>query len=118
MSDPAAGSSAQPPQGEPGGYAPSVAERFSAFQRAGGLVVPLVTMLLAFFIAGLVVLVTTGHNPLSTYHAIFNGTGLSWFFHPGATPSASRSRSRRFGSRWTRTASNHATRTHCSRPCS
>ena len=40
MSDPAAGGSAQPPKGEPGGYAPSVAERFSAFQRAGGLVVP------------------------------------------------------------------------------
>ena len=83
MSDPAAGGSAQPPQGEPGGYAPSVAERFSAFQRAGGLVVPLITTLLAFLIAGLVVLVTTGHNPLSTYRAIFNGTGLVWFFHPG-----------------------------------
>ena len=83
MSDPAAGGSAQPPQGEPGGYAPSVAERFSAFQRAGGLVVPLITILLAFLIAGLVVLVTTGHNPLSTYRAIFNGTGLVWFFHPG-----------------------------------
>ena len=84
MSDPAAGGSAQPPQGQPGGYAPSVAERFSAFQRAGGLVVPLITTLLAFFIAGLVVLVTTGNNPLSTYRAIFNGTGLSWFLHPGS----------------------------------
>src|SRR4029453_2018905 len=82
MSDVSPEGSAQPPQGQPGGYAPSVAERFSAFQRAGGLVVPLVTMLLAFFIAGLVVLVTTGHNPLSTYRAIFNGTGLVWFFHP------------------------------------
>jgi len=82
VSDPAA--QAQPPEGgEPGGYAPSAAERFSAFQRAGGLVVPLLTILLAFFIAGLVVLVTTGHNPLSTYWAIFNGTGLTWFFHPG-----------------------------------
>jgi general nucleoside transport system permease protein len=74
----------QPPHGEPGGYAPSVAERFSAFQRAGGLIVPIVTTLLAFFIGGLVVLVTTGHNPLSTYRAIFDGTGLSWFFHVGS----------------------------------
>jgi general nucleoside transport system permease protein len=73
----------EPPHQEPGGYAPSVAERFSAFQRAGGLVVPLITTLLAFLIAGLVVLVTTGHNPLSTYRAIFDGTGLSWFFHVG-----------------------------------
>jgi len=84
VSDPAAGGSAQPPQGEPGGYAPSVAERFSAFQRAGGLVVPIMTTVLAFFIAGLVVLVTTGSNPLSTYRAIFEGTGLTWFFHPGS----------------------------------
>src|SRR5262245_12614582 len=83
MSDQDSGGSTQPPQGEPGGYAPSVAERFSAFQRAGGLVVPIITTVLAFFIAGVVVLVTTGHNPLSTYWAIFNGTGLTWFFHPG-----------------------------------
>jgi ABC-type uncharacterized transport system permease subunit len=74
----------QPPHAEPGGYAPSVAERFSAFQRAGGLIVPIVTTLLAFFIGGLVVLITTGHNPVSTYRAIFNGTGLVWFFHVGS----------------------------------
>ncbi len=85
VSDVPAGGSAQPPQGDRRqGDTPSAAERFSAFQRAGGLVVPLITMLLAFLIAGLVVLVTTGHNPLSTYRAIFDGTGLSWFFHPGS----------------------------------
>ncbi len=84
MSDVPAGVSPQPPESEPGGHTPNAAERFSAFQRAGGLVVPLVTMLLAFLIAGLVVLFTTGHNPLSTYRAIFDGTGLSWFFHPGS----------------------------------
>jgi simple sugar transport system permease protein len=72
------------PKQEPGGYAPSVAERFDVFQRAGGVIVPVITTLLAFFIAGLVVLITTGHNPLSTYRAIFNGTGLSWFLHPGS----------------------------------
>ena len=36
-------------------------------------------MLLAFIVGGLVVLFT-GHNPLSTYKAIFDGTGLNWFF--------------------------------------
>ena len=53
---------------------------------------PLITTLLAFLIGGLVVVVTTGHNPLSTYKAIFNGTGLNWFFHPGATTSSCRAR--------------------------
>ncbi|MGZ4389319.1 MAG: ABC transporter permease, partial [Gaiellaceae bacterium] len=33
-----------------------------------------------FAIGGLVVLITTGKNPLSTYRGIFNGTGLTWFF--------------------------------------
>jgi ABC-type uncharacterized transport system permease subunit len=32
----------------------------------------------AFFIGGLVVLVTTHKNPINTYHQIFNGTGLNW----------------------------------------
>ena len=30
-------------------------------------------------VGGLVVLIT-GHNPISTYSAIFDGTGLTWFF--------------------------------------
>jgi general nucleoside transport system permease protein len=30
------------------------------------------------------VLITTGKNPLRTYHEIFNGTGLDWFFHVGS----------------------------------
>src|SRR5207248_3245798 len=33
---------------------------------------------------GLVILATTGKNPLSTYHAIFDGTGLNWFFDVGS----------------------------------
>ena len=37
------------------------------------------TALIAFVIAGLVVMIT-GHNPLTTYKAIFNGTGLNWLF--------------------------------------
>src|SRR4051794_12855439 len=72
------------PKQEPGGYAPSPAGHFDFYQRAGGIVTPLITTILAFFIGGLVVLVTTGNNPLSTYKAIFNGTGLNWFFQVGS----------------------------------
>ncbi len=46
-----------------------------------GLVVSIITTALAFFVGGLVVL-ATGHNPLSTYRAIFNGTGITWLI-PG-----------------------------------
>jgi ABC-type uncharacterized transport system permease subunit len=70
------------PHAEPGDYAPSVAERLAFYQRAGGVVTPLLTVLLAFFAGGLVVL-ATGHNPLRTYKAIWDGTGLNWFFEFG-----------------------------------
>jgi general nucleoside transport system permease protein len=59
---------------------PSVAARLALWQRAGGIVTPVITAVLAFVVGGLVVLVTTHHNPLSTYRAIFNGTGLNWLF--------------------------------------
>ena len=36
--------------------------------------------MLAFLVGGLVVLVTTGSNPLTTYRAIFDGAGFNWFF--------------------------------------
>ncbi|MGH3100607.1 MAG: ABC transporter permease, partial [Thermoleophilia bacterium] len=64
---------------QPGGgdYAPSVATRFALYQRAGGIVTPFITALVAFFVGGIVVLVTTGKNPLTTYRAIFDGTGLN-----------------------------------------
>ena len=45
---------------------------------------PLLTAAVAFLIGGLVVVATTGKNPLSTYKAIFNGAGLNWFFHVGS----------------------------------
>jgi simple sugar transport system permease protein len=70
------------PHAEPGGYAPSVAERLAFYQRAGGIVTPIITALIAFLAGGLVVL-ATGHNPLRTYKAIWDGTGLNWFFHFG-----------------------------------
>ncbi|MCW3065087.1 MAG: transporter permease [Solirubrobacterales bacterium] len=63
----------------PEGAERTVAARLATYVRGGGIVVPLLTTLIAFVIAGLVVLVT-GHNPLTTYKAIFNGTGLNWLF--------------------------------------
>ena len=42
-------------------------------------VIPLTTVLVAFVVAGLVMLMT-GNDPLGTYSAIFNGTGLNWLF--------------------------------------
>jgi len=68
----------------PGEWAPGPAQRLAIWQRAGGLFVPLLTTLLAFFIGGLVVLITTGKNPLRTYKAIFEGSGLNWFFEVGS----------------------------------
>ena len=68
-----------PPQPTGGDYAPSPLERFAVWQRAGGIVLPLATAVLAFIIGGLVVL-ATGKNPLSVYRAVFDGTGLNWLF--------------------------------------
>ena len=59
----------------------TLAARIALKQRAGGIVVPIMTALLAFLIGGLVVL-ATGHNPLLAYRDIFNGAGLNWIFHP------------------------------------
>jgi general nucleoside transport system permease protein len=63
---------------------PSFAKRYALAQKAGGIGVPLLTVLLAFLIGGLVVLLTTGKNPLTTYRAIFEGAGLNWFLEVGS----------------------------------
>jgi ABC-type uncharacterized transport system permease subunit len=73
-----------PPPASSPEVVPSVAARLAFYQRAGGVITPLVTAVVAFFIAGLVILATTHKNPLSTYRAIFDGTGLNWFFHVGS----------------------------------
>jgi simple sugar transport system permease protein len=57
----------------------TTASRLLAHLRTGGVITPILTVLVAFFVGGLVVLVT-GHNPFSTYKAIFDGTGLQWLF--------------------------------------
>jgi ABC-type uncharacterized transport system permease subunit len=58
---------------------PTVATRLTERLRAGGIITPLLTVLVAFIVGGLVVLIT-GHDPFSTYKAIFQGTGLQWLF--------------------------------------
>ncbi len=55
----------------------TLASRLQNFMSVGGILTPLLTVLLAFLVGGLVVLLT-GSNPLSTYRAIFDGTGLAW----------------------------------------
>jgi ABC-type uncharacterized transport system permease subunit len=68
-----------PPPETPQEPAPTLAAKFVVWQRAGGFAIPLATAIFAFLVAGLVVL-ATGHNPLQTYRAIFNGAGLNWLF--------------------------------------
>jgi ABC-type uncharacterized transport system permease subunit len=65
------------PAGEAG--AGTVASRMAGYVRGGGVVVPVVTALLAFAVGGIVVLLS-GSDPFATYKAIFNGTGLNWLF--------------------------------------
>jgi ABC-type uncharacterized transport system permease subunit len=55
------------------------AARLAAYVRGGGVIVPLITVLLAFLIGGLVVLLA-GKDPIATYEAIWKGTGLQWLF--------------------------------------
>lgn len=57
----------------------TVAARFSETLKAGGLIAPLLTVVFAFFAGGLVIL-ATGKDPLTSYEAIWNGTGLQWLF--------------------------------------
>jgi general nucleoside transport system permease protein len=66
----------QQPEAEPSGT-----ETLTAWfaTRLGGILVPIAATVLAFLIGGLVVLIT-GSNPITAYRAIFEGTGLNWFF--------------------------------------
>jgi len=55
------------------------AARLAAYVRGGGVIVPLITVVLAFVIGGFVVLLA-GKDPIATYEAIWRGTGLQWLF--------------------------------------
>ena len=68
----------------------TVAARMELWQRAGGIVVPVLTALLAFLIGGLLVL-ATGHNPFQAYWDIVNGAGLNWLADPTNTDVATTS---------------------------
>ena len=83
MSEPLAPRQGQPPQL---GDAPptTVASRLALWQRAGGVIVPVLTAVLAFLIGGLLVL-ATGHNPFQAYWDIVKGAGLNWLAHPTNT---------------------------------
>ena len=55
----------------------------SRFGGLKGAIGPAITVVIAFLMGGLVV-VFTGKDPFKVYHAVFNGTGLNWFFHVGS----------------------------------
>lgn len=61
----------------------SAADRLARWQRAGGMVAPVVTAILAFLVGGLVVL-ATGSNPIEVYRGVWNGTGLEWLYRVGS----------------------------------
>jgi ABC-type uncharacterized transport system permease subunit len=69
----------EPPIDQLEGAAQTPASRLAAYIRGGGVIVPVLTALLAFVIGGFVVLLT-GNDPIATYRAIFDGTGLQWLF--------------------------------------
>jgi general nucleoside transport system permease protein len=65
---------------EPEGGAPTtVAGRMQTYLGAGGFITPVLTVIVAFLVGGLVVALT-GRDPITTYQAIFQGSGLNWFF--------------------------------------
>ncbi len=57
----------------------TVASRLSGYLRGGGVLIPVMTAVLAFLVGGIVVL-AAGANPIDTYKAIFEGSGLNWVF--------------------------------------
>ncbi len=71
---------APPPEPvEPPPASAGMGTRVADHLRAGGWFTSVLTTIVAFFLGGLVVLIT-GRDPLSTYNAIWQGTGLEWLF--------------------------------------
>jgi general nucleoside transport system permease protein len=73
----------QPTVDPPGTESDGAAARLARWQRAGGIVAPVMTAILAFLAGGIVVL-ATGHNPIEVYRGVWNGTGLRWFYEVGS----------------------------------
>ena len=67
--------------GDPGAgeLAMTPAARMAAYIRGGGVIVPVLTAVLAFLLGGVAVLLV-GKDPIATYEAIWRGTGLQWIF--------------------------------------
>jgi simple sugar transport system permease protein len=76
-------STVDPAHAQPPSAPESAADRLAQWHKAGGVVAPVVTALLAFLVGGLVVL-ATGSNPIEAYKGIWNGTGLEWFYRVGS----------------------------------
>lgn len=66
-----------PPQNE--SHNDPLVNRVTRHLEAGGTTSAVITTLIAFIIGGIAVL-ATGHSPIGTYKAIFNGAGLNWVF--------------------------------------
>jgi general nucleoside transport system permease protein len=75
------GTEGQALAGEPAAVEVAVtpAARMATYLRGGGVVVPVLTALLAFLLGGVAVLLA-GKDPIATYEAIWKGTGLQWVF--------------------------------------
>ncbi len=83
MSTPPSEPTVQQPGDAPPPGPDTAADRLASWYKAGGVVAPVVTALLAFLAGGLVVL-ATGSNPIEVYKGIWNGTGLEWFYRVGS----------------------------------
>jgi simple sugar transport system permease protein len=77
------GPTVQQPAGAPEPGSDTAAAQLARWHRAGGVVAPVMTALLAFLVGGLVVL-ATGSNPIEVYKGIWNGTGFEWFYRVGS----------------------------------
>ena len=83
MSTPPSEPTVHQPAAAPPPESDGAADRLASWQKAGGVVAPVITALLAFLAGGLVVL-ATGSNPIEVYKGIWNGTGLEWFYRVGS----------------------------------
>ena len=68
-----------PPPPPEAGDPTTAAARLEAFQRAAGIIPPLLTAVFAFLMGG-VVIAASGHNPIDAYLGILEGAGLNWFW--------------------------------------
>jgi len=68
----------QPPPPPESGEPTTWTAKLALYQRAGGVITPMLTTLLALIIAGIVVRLTTGESPIDTGRAIVDGSGIPW----------------------------------------